>query len=236
MKLFGKKALLDNIQSKKIIKAYVTNNNDIISVLKKNQIPFELVSNSYFNNFDITLNHQGVVIDVINDKKYESIDEFLATNDVKQSIIVIVDAIQDPHNFGAILRTCDAFGVDAVIYKKDNQVQINELVIKTSTGAVNNLNLFKVTNLNETIAKLKDHGYWIYASALQSDSHDANAVVYDAKTVLIVGNEEHGISPLLLSKADHVVKIPMFGIVQSLNVSVATGILLNNIKKSISKK
>jgi 23S rRNA (guanosine2251-2'-O)-methyltransferase len=99
-------------------------------------------------------------------------------------------------------------------------------------GAINNLNLFREVNLNAAIDKLKKTGYWIYASCLANNSVNINEVKFDAKSVLIVGNEDKGISPSLLAAADHLIKIPMFGAVQSLNVSVATGILLNIMRNN----
>jgi 23S rRNA (guanosine2251-2'-O)-methyltransferase len=98
-------------------------------------------------------------------------------------------------------------------------------------GAIEHLNLIKVVNLSRTIEQLKHAGYWVYASAIDSKAQSANKIKFDQKTVLIVGNENNGVSKLLLDKSDFIVKIPMYGHVQSLNVSVATGILLNLIRK-----
>ena len=147
----------------------------------------------------------------------------------------MLDSIQDPHNFGAILRTCDAFGVDAVVYKDDNQTQINDFVIKTSMGAINNLNLFKVTNFARAIELLKKSGYWIYASTLNKKAIDNTKVNYNDKTVIIVGNEHSGISKLTEKNSDELITINMYGNVQSLNVSVAAGILIYEAKNKIFK-
>ena len=147
----------------------------------------------------------------------------------------MLDSFQDPHNFGAILRTCDALGIDAVIYKDDNQAQINDFVIKTSMGAVNNLNLFKVTNFARTIELLKKSGYLIYASTLNEKAIDNTKVNYNDKTVIIIGNEHSGISKLTEKNSDELITINMYGNVQSLNVSVAAGILIYEAKNKIFK-
>jgi 23S rRNA (guanosine2251-2'-O)-methyltransferase len=153
MKLFGKKALIDNID--KINKVELENkDSQIISLLKEHNIQFEIKGTKFFSLLDKNLNHQGIISYA--DNKIGSLEDiYNKTN----AIVLIVDELQDPQNFGAILRTCDAFGVDAVIYKKDNQVQINDFVIKSSMGAINNLNLFKVTNLSNEIELLKKNGF-----------------------------------------------------------------------------
>ncbi len=197
MYLFGKKALIDNITNPKIKKVFIYKpSTDILSSIKKHHIQCEILRNDYFfKKFNANLNHQNIAI-LIDENKELSLKEFLENNkDKKQLLFLILDNIEDPQNFGAILRTADGFGVDGVIYKKNNQVQINDLVAKTSMGAVANLNLFRVTNLVNEINLLKKYGFWIYASALDDKSVDYSSVKYDNKTALIVGNENNGISP-----------------------------------------
>jgi 23S rRNA (guanosine2251-2'-O)-methyltransferase len=158
--LFGKKALLDNIDNDNVVNVDLhKNNKELISLLKSKNIDFKVhYDDVYFNRFDKNLNHQGVVVHLQESEKANTIETFLKQIKDK-SIVLVIDSIQDPQNFGAILRTCDAFGVDAVIYKKDNQVQINDFVIKSSMGAINYLNLIKVTNLARTLEQLKQAGY-----------------------------------------------------------------------------
>lgn len=235
MYLFGKKALFDNLD-KEIKMVYIYKpSNEILKVLKKNNISYEVLKNNvFFKKFDKKLNHQNIAI-LLNSNENTSLKNYLNSiiNQQKQ-LILIIDSVQDPQNFGAILRTAEGFGVDAVIYKKNNQVQINELVNKTSMGAVANLKLFKVANLVNEINMLKEKGFWVYASCLDETSHDYSKVKYDNKTALIVGNENNGISPLVQKHSDFKIKIRMFGKVQSFNVSVSTGILLSEIRKQIN--
>lgn len=235
MFLFGKKSLFDNA-SQNIKKVYVYKpTNDVLTFLKKQRIKFEILkSPSFFNRFDKKLNHQNIAIE-LNDKKEISLKDFLNQNkDKKNLLFLMIDSIEDPQNFGAILRTAEGFGVDGVIYKKNNQVQLNELVAKTSMGAINTLNLFKVTNLVNEINLLKEHGFWIYSSCLDDKSQDYSKVKYDNKSVIVVGNENSGISPIVIKNSDFLIKIRMFGNVQSFNVSVSTGILLSEVRKQIN--
>lgn len=237
--LYGKKPLLDLIKMNKdkvILVHLLNNNNELIKLLKTNKISFKVhYDKKYFNQYGEQINHQFVVTQLkSSSNKFNSLDEFLIDNkNSKYSIIVVLDEIQDIRNFGAILRTCYGLDIDAVIYKSNNQAPLNPLVSKTSLGAVENVNIFKVTNLSNTIDKLKQHGYWIYASTLNNKSIDLDQIKFDKKTVIIIGNEDKGISKLLIDKSDFNVKIPMSNNLQSLNVSVALGILLYAIKMSI---
>ncbi|MDR0675102.1 MAG: 23S rRNA (guanosine(2251)-2'-O)-methyltransferase RlmB [Mycoplasmataceae bacterium] len=230
--LFGRKVLLENINNNQIINVDLAKQNrDLIPLLKKHHINFQLRDNNFFKNYDLHLNHQGIVINMKNNQIKDLTSLITFVKNKPQSIVLIIDGIQDPQNFGSILRTCDAMQVDGVIYKKDNQAQINDFVSKTSMGAVQYLNLVKVTNLHQVLDLLKNIGYWIYASTLSNDAIDYQKIKYDYKSIIIVGNEEKGISPLLKKTADFQIKIPMYGKIQSLNVSVATGVILAEIKR-----
>jgi 23S rRNA (guanosine2251-2'-O)-methyltransferase len=157
MVLYGKKALLDNI--KNVYKVDVSNaRKDIINLLKKTKIDFSIQPEAFFNQFPTNLNHQGIISYTKHKEKYNTLEELLE-NSKDKSTIVVLDSIMDTGNYGAILRTCNAFGVDAVIVKKNEQAQINEYVVKASQGAIENLNIFKVTNLSQTLELLKKHGY-----------------------------------------------------------------------------
>ena len=240
-RLFGTKALLDQIKFDKEHISVVhlfKDNKKLINELKFNNIKFKIHHDkNWFKQFDKNLNHQFVVIEIQNNNKVKTLESFLENNKTKtKSIILIVDSIQDPHNFGSILRTCDAFGVDAVIYKSDNQVQINDFVSKTSMGAINTLNIFKVVNLSRAIELLKKYGYWIYASMLDEKSQSNNDVDYSDKSVIIIGNEQSGINKLIAKNSDQSIIIKMYGKLQSLNVAVATGILLYEARNKKKKK
>lgn len=228
--LFGKKALEDAINNHlEFEMVYLTiNQQQLVKLLKSNNILYQIVNANFFNNLTNVKKTQDVAF--VLKQTNHPIDlkvllEQLSKKD--KSLILMLDEIQDLGNLGAILRTADAFNVDAVIYKSNNQANpFNEIVIKTSTNAVSYLTLCEVTNLNQAIEKLKNNGFWIYASCLDNDSTNYHNQSYANKTVLVVGNEHKGVSQLVLKNSDVKIHIPQFGSVQSLNVSVATGILL----------
>jgi len=226
MVLYGKKSFLDNIDS--ISNVIIDKrNSSFILLLKNKNIPFKFGTKK---DFDIPVNHQGIISYTKDSKKINNLDDFIANKSNKNKLIVLLDSILDPGNFGSIIRTCEAFGVDCIIYKKDNQVQINDTVIKVSQGSINNINLFKVTNLSQTIDLLKNNGFWIYSSCLQDKSEPYTSVKYENNVCLIIGSEEKGISNNLINKSDFLIKIPMHGKVQSLNAAVSCAILVSYIK------
>jgi 23S rRNA (guanosine2251-2'-O)-methyltransferase len=140
----------------------------------------------------------------------------------------MLDHLEDPHNLGAIIRTCEAAGVKTVIIPKDRQVPINSTVMKTSVGTLDNVKIVQVSNLVNAIGQLKEHGYWVVGTSLEN-SQDYRSVDYTGKIVLIIGNENNGISKLVSDNCDYLVKIPMYGTTNSLNASVAAGIMIYEV-------
>ena len=176
-------------------------------------------------------NSQGFCIFLTDYDYYREFDEILENMARKsQSIILILDEIQDPRNFGALIRSAEVFGVDAIIIPERNSVRINETVVKTSTGAIEYVPIVKVTNLSNTIEKLKKIDYWVYGAAGEAESSSAEEQ-YPQKVVLVLGNEGTGLRKKAREYCDKLIKIPMRGKINSLNVSVAGGILLSEIAK-----
>ncbi len=175
--------------------------------------------------------HQGFVCLAKAPEMVSLRDLIRATKGKENPLIVILDGIEDPANLGAILRSCDAFGVDGVIIKNTGGVSLNSTVAKVSTGAVMYVPVCGVANLSQAISELKDSRYWIIASD-GSATKDYDEVDYKGPVALVVGSEGFGISRLVLQNSDLVVKIPMVGHVNSLNASVATGILLSQVALS----
>ncbi|MCI5725200.1 23S rRNA (guanosine(2251)-2'-O)-methyltransferase RlmB [Fusobacterium sp.] len=172
-------------------------------------------------------NSQGVAIYISNHDYYvEQQDAFENLNTKEKSIVLILDEIQDPRNFGAIIRSAEVFNVDLIIIPERNSVRINETVVKTSTGAIEYVKITKVTNLSDTINKLKRIGFWVYGAAGEA-TIDYNLETYPNKIALVLGNEGTGIRKKVREHCDKLIKIPMYGKINSLNVSVATGILLS---------
>lgn len=172
--------------------------------------------------------HQGIVLE-IDEYEYTPLEEVLTRlQDKQDALVVMLDGIEDPHNLGAILRSVDAFGADAVIIPQNRSVHLNGTVAKVSTGAIEYVDVIMVTNLNQTIQKLKQEGFWIVSSD-GSASMDYREISYNMKTCLVVGSEGFGISKLVLKNSDFIVKIPMVGHVNSLNASVACALFLAQI-------
>ena len=168
--------------------------------------------------------HQGIIL-YVRDYQYYTLEDVLKKN---PTFIVMLDHIEDPHNFGAIIRTCEAAGVDAIIIPKDRQVQVNGTVMKTSVGTLEQMKIVQVSNLASTIDFLKENGFWVVGTALEN-SVDYRDVDYYGKIVLIIGNEGSGISKLVRKKCDFIAKIPMYGTTNSLNASVASGIMIYEV-------
>ena len=227
MLVYGKNVVKETLEKNiNIKKAYIYdgfNDEKILSMLKKRNISIKFLTKNELNKID-NGNNQGIIIDTP-DFVYSDLDDLLIS---EKPFIVILDHIEDPHNFGAIIRTCESAGVDGIIIPKDRSVSINSTVMKTSAGALNNVKICKVTNLSRTIDELKNRGLWIFGTNV-SNSISYNSVDYDIPLALVIGSEGFGISKLINDKCDYIVNIPMKGKVNSLNASVAAGILIYKI-------
>ncbi|EEV38908.1 RNA methyltransferase, TrmH family, group 3 [Enterococcus casseliflavus EC20] len=166
--------------------------------------------------------HQGMIL-AITPYQYLTLDELLAQTK-EQPLYLILDNLEDPHNFGSIMRTADASGVDGIIIPKHRAVGITPIVVKTSTGAVEHIPVARVTNLTQAVQQLKKAGFWIFGTDMSgSDYRTWNA---QGAVGLIIGNEGRGMGEGLKKEVDQMLTIPMTGHVQSLNASVAAGLLM----------
>jgi len=236
--IIGKKAILDAIDNKTLVSATISNKDKSFFNKVKAYLPDVKINNdkSFYDKISENANHQFAIGYTNSESKSLDLTTFFnQTKDLTSSLVLIVDSIEDPMNFGAIIRSAECLGINALIYKKDGQCQITPAVVKTSQGAISNLNMIRVTNLNDTIAKLKNEGYWVYASCLDKEAHKLSEIKFKGKVVIIVGNENKGISPLVLKNSDFKVYIESSGKTQSLNVSAATSILLYTIKQQLKK-
>ncbi|MDD2725313.1 MAG: 23S rRNA (guanosine(2251)-2'-O)-methyltransferase RlmB [Methylovulum sp.] len=174
-------------------------------------------------------NHQGIVIEVDMPGELSESDLKTAVQSLGETaLFLVLDNVQDPHNLGACLRSCDATGVHGVIITKDNATGITPTVCKVASGAAETVPVYQVTNLSRTLRWLKDQGLWIFGAA-----GEAEQTVYQADLTvplaLVLGAEGKGMRRLTREQCDVLVKLPMLGKVESLNVSVATGVLLYEI-------
>mgnify|MGYP003321584699 CR=1 FL=1 len=230
--IYGRNPVSDSLENNKVTKLILQrgfNDSKILSIIEKKQIKAEYVEIEKLNELARGGNHQGIIAE-IKPFEYASLDEVIKISKNRGlPLVLILDEVEDPHNLGAILRSADAFDVDAVIIKNRNQVPLNMTVAKVSTGAINHVKVVMVSNLNNAISKLKENGFWIYA-AEGNAKEDYQNVKFDRPTALIVGSEGRGISKLLINESDFTIRIPMYGHVNSLNVSVSVGILLSRIR------
>ena len=230
--VYGRLPALNALSTDKVKKVYLQKNfsdDKIFEAIKKAELSPEFVDSSFLDKVSHSGNHQGIVVEVV-PHEYSSLAEILESSKKKvQPLILILDGVEDPQNFGAIIRTADAFSVDGIIIKSRNQVPLNYTVAKVSTGAIEYVKVAEVSNLSSTLQTLKDNGFWIYAAdGSAKESYEKQN--YNGAVALIVGSEGNGISPLVMKNSDFIIKIPMTGHVNSLNVSVSTGILLSRIR------
>ena len=168
--------------------------------------------------------HQGIILDVM-DFVYTDYHDFIQD---ENSFVVILDHLEDPHNLGAIIRTSEAAGVNGIIIPKDRGVTVNSTVIKTSTGSIENIPVSLVTNLTQTIKDLKKNGFWVVGTDMEN-STDYRELDYSGKIALVIGDEGSGMSRMVKESCDYIAKIPMYGKVNSLNASVACGIMIYEV-------
>ena len=218
MYIYGKNASLEVIEKENIKKVFLYKNFNDKDIWKKVSDYDIHYKEKYELDNMVKGNHQGIIIEV-DDYKYASLDDVL--ND---DIIVILDHLEDPHNFGAIIRTAEAAGIKGIIIPKDRSVKVTGTVCKVSVGTIQNVNIVMVNNLVNTIKELKDRGYWIVGTDMKGT--DYRDIDYSSKTVIVIGNEGKRMSRLVKENCDFVASIPMKGTVNSLNASVAAGLIM----------
>ncbi len=229
MLVFGRNVAEEILNSnKKINKIYLQENfreEEIMKLIQKREIKVNIVS-KFDMDKKVSGLHQGIILDV-EDYKYASIDSIL---NLENPLVVILDHIEDPHNFGAIIRTCEAAGVDGIIIPNDRSVEVNGTVVKTSVGTAEKVRIIRVPNIVKCMDLLKKNGYWIIGTDM--NGQDYIQIDYKGKIAVICGNEGKGMSRLVKENCDFIASIPMYGTVNSLNASVATAIVLFEALKS----
>lgn len=230
MQVYGKNVAREILNSNYNIKnIYLVdnfNNEELINLINKKHIKPIIKTNREMDNMTKEL-HQGIIID-LEDYKYHSFDEI--KNDINSNFIVILDHIEDPRNFGAIIRTSECAGVDYIIIPNKRSVEITPIVMKTSSGALTNMKIVEVSNLRNTIERLKELNYWV----IGTDANGTNYtdIDYNGKVALVIGSEGNGLKEIVRRSCDVIASIPLKGKVNSLNASVAAGIMIYEIVKS----
>lgn len=224
MKVFGKNVfneLRDNVKS--IRKVYLANNfsdKEIIHFIQENNISYSMMDIKKMDGM-VDGHHQGIIIVI---DEYEYVDYKTMLND---NVVVMLDHLEDPHNFGAIIRTCEAAGIKSIIIPKDRSVSVTGTVMKTSAGALEHVNIALVSNLVNVIDDFKKNGYFVYAADMDGENY--KNVDYSDKVLLVIGSEGNGVGRLVKKNCDQILAIPQYGHVNSLNASVAAAILIYSV-------
>ena len=223
MYIYGKNVAIETLRNHQPIrKAYIYKNfqdKNIISDLQERNIPIRFVDKFELDKL-AKGNHQGIMLD-IPDYEYTPLEELFKK---ENALFIILDHLEDPHNLGAIIRTCEAAGVDGIILPKNRSVDVNSTVMRTSVGALDYVKIAQVKNLVGTMKELKEKGFWIVGTDM--DGTNYREIDYCGNTAIVIGNEGNGMARLVKENCDFIASIPMNGKVNSLNASVAAGIII----------
>jgi len=207
----------------------------LLGLIEKSKLPLERVSLQDLDRM-VDDRHQGVVARIAHVQLLSEKDLKAQLPNWENPLILVLDCIEDPRNLGACLRSADAAGVTAVVFSKDKSAGITAVTHKTAAGAVEHLKIFQVTNLARAIEAIKAAGVWVYGTALEENSRDIYQTDLTGPIAVVVGNEGKGLRHLVKQSCDHLIHLPMAGQVQSLNVSVATGITLYEVVRQRNLK
>ena len=199
---------------------------EIVQKAKEKKVQIQIVEKRRLD--EIAPHHQGLIA-FASAYQYSTVEEILQTAEDRHEnpFIILLDGITDPHNLGAIIRTAECAGAHGVIVPQHRSVGLSPAAVKSSAGAVEYLKVARVGNLSRTIDDLKKRNIWIYAVTM--DGSDYRGYDYSGGAALVIGAEEDGISRLVLDKCDYAVSLPMRGKIESLNASVAAGIMMYRI-------
>jgi len=230
----GKRAVSESLKSPESIESIFLSKKlsgsaffeEIEGVCKKNKINLVILEENEISKYSNTGKHQGIIANLVADGYFSEVKFWDSLDSLNKLNILILDGIQDPHNFGSIARSALAFGIEYIFIPKKRSVGITSGSIRSSAGAIHSLKIIKVSNISNLIQKLKQKKFWIYGLIGKSLNDNAIDLKKDRKA-LVVGSEHDGISRLVESKLDYVYEIPMkFESIDSLNASVAASIAM----------
>lgn len=234
----GRNAVIEALKSDRTIEQLLIAKGDvegsvnvIIALGKEKKIVIKEVDRKKLDAMSVSKSHQGVIA-IVTPYTYFEVQDILEEADERgeKPFIIILDEIEDPHNFGAIIRSAEICGAHGIIIPKRRNVGITPVVYKTSAGAVDHMKIAKVTNINSVIDELKEKGIWVYGADMEGEKF-CFQTDFTGSVALVIGSEGRGISKLTKSKCDVLTKVPMKGKVNSLNASVAAGILMYEVLK-----
>ncbi len=230
MQIEGRNAVLEALKNNREIDTILVKKGEsegsiqkIIAMAKERKIIVKTVDKKKLDDLSEDKNHQGIIA-FVSQYKYYELEEVLEGFKEGQGFFLVLDEIEDPHNLGAIIRSAEGSGVDAIIIPKRRSAQVNATVEKTSAGATSLMKIVRVSNLVQAIEKLKQKNVWVYSLDMAGES--CYKTDLRGNIALVVGNEGKGISRLIKEKSDHIISIPMKGQIQSLNASVATAVIM----------
>ncbi len=195
----------------------------LINIMRSHKVKVQLVDKYVIEKESESKRSQGFIA-YTSDYKYFDVYDILEDVKDKDGFVVVLNEILDPHNLGSIIRVCECAGVDGIIIGKDRSASVNDTVMRISAGALNHVKVARVTNINNAIETLKEHGFWVYGAEVGGQE------IYKAdlkgKLCLVIGGEDSGVKRLTKEKCDGIISIPMYGKVNSLNASVACGVCI----------
>jgi len=234
MLIEGKNAVREALNSDLTVNKLMADKNlehrkdDIINLAYQKRIKVEFLPKHILDKKSQSQHHQGYIAEAV-DFQYCEVEDILkkAQDKNEMPFIVLLDGIEDPHNFGAIIRSCECAGVHGIIIPKNRACQVNDTVIRTSTGAISNMLIAKVTNLKDSIDYLKDNGVWVFVAETGGENiYDQNL---NQPIAVVIGSEGNGVKQSLRTYCDRILTLPLKGSVNSLNASVACGVVIFEI-------
>lgn len=200
----------------------------IVNSANEKGIKVSFIEKKELDRLSSNSNHQGIAAEI---KEFEYVDFNKLLETENNRFYLVLDHIEDPHNLGAIIRTADFFGVDGIILPKDRAADITPTVIKTSSGAAATIPITKVSNLGNAVNELKKKNIWVVGADPSAKKTVFDSDIGKLKIALVIGSEGKGISRKLKERCDFLFSIPKFGNVESLNASVASGVMIYELKK-----
>ncbi len=198
----------------------------LLNIIRSHQIKVQLVDKYIIEKESTDKRSQGFIA-YVSDYKYFELEDIIEDCKEKDGFVVVLNEITDPHNLGSIIRVCECAGVDGIIIAKNRCASVSDTVMRISEGALNHIKVARVVNINQTIEKLKENGFWAYG--VEVDGEPIYKSDLSGKVCLVIGGEDTGVKKLTKTKCDKIISIPMFGKVNSLNASVACGVAVYEV-------
>ena len=240
--VFGRNSVIELLNSDRTINKLFIQKGEthgsigkVIDLARKKKVVISEVQKTKLDEMTDNQNHQGVVA-VTSPYKYCEIDDILDVAKARgeEPFIIIADGIEDPHNLGSMIRTAECMGVHGIIIPKRRAVAVTNTVAKVAAGALEHMKIARVNNINDSIEELKEKGIWVYAA--EAGGQDCYETDFSGPCAIVFGSEGEGVSKLVTQRCDAIASIPMYGKVNSFNVSTAAAVLLSIAKRCQTKK